>query len=83
MPGHGYAVSNLVHIGAVQVHYGVKGGNLTQSAEATSDTYTAADLCGGIANASGYIYPGALYLPGVWHCNVMIMARCRPGRALT
>ena len=50
----------------LQVHYGVKGGDLTHSAEAASDTYTAADLCGGIANSSGYIYPGAQLWLTAW-----------------
>ncbi len=44
----------------MQVYFGVKGGALTQTAVAKSDTYTAAEMCGIIANSSGYIYPGAL-----------------------
>ena len=46
----------------LQVYFGVKGGALTQTAVAKSDTYTAAEMCGIIANSSGYIYPGALLL---------------------
>ncbi len=65
----------------MQVHYGVKGGNLTQFAEATSDTYTAADLCGAIANASGYIYPGAPLPPSVRRCKASAVRAKRDGKA--
>ena len=47
----------------MQVYYGVKGGNLSLSSEASIDTYTAADLCGEIANMSGFIFPGAVLPP--------------------
>ncbi len=56
-----------------QVYFGVKGGALTQTAVATSDTYTAAEMCGIIANSSGYIYPGAL---PTWDCLCCQLATC-------
>ena len=58
----------------MQVYFGVKGGALTQTAVAKSDTYTAAEMCGIIANSSGYIYPGAS--PN-WDWVGCELARCR------
>ena len=43
----------------MQVQYGTTpGGPYPSSAVATTDTFTSAQLCGGIANSTGYIYPG-------------------------
>lgn len=43
------------------VQYGTTpGGPYPSSAVATTDTFTSAQLCGGIANSTGYIYPGIL-----------------------
>ena len=46
--------------GAV-VQYGTASGQYTGSANATFDTYTASEMCGGEAATTGYLFPGK------WH----------------
>ena len=43
--------------GAV-VQYGKTSGQYTSSANATFDTYTASQMCGGEAATTGYLFPG-------------------------
>ena len=43
--------------GAV-VQYGTNSGQYTGSANATFDTYTASQMCGGEAATTGYLFPG-------------------------
>lgn len=43
--------------GAV-VQFGTTSGMYTGSANATFDTYTRGDMCGGEAATTGYIFPG-------------------------
>ena len=43
--------------GAV-VQYGTTSGQYSSSANATFDTYTASQMCGGEAATTGYLFPG-------------------------
>ena len=49
--------TNAQAAGAV-VQYGTTSGMYTGSANATFDTYTASDMCGGEAATTGYLFPG-------------------------
>ena len=49
--------TNAQASGAV-VQYGTTSGMYTGSANATFDTYTASDMCGGEAATTGYLFPG-------------------------
>ena len=57
-----------------------------ESAQATADTYTPADLYGPIANSTGYIFPGApqptcrLSVRGRAGVKAYLMSQCRVGR---
>ena len=44
------------------VRWRAKGSAITSNATASSDTYTRGDLCGGVANSTGYINPGQLHM---------------------
>lgn len=43
------------------VRWGTRSGELTSTARATTDTYTRDDMCGGVANSTGYINPGLFH----------------------
>lgn len=43
------------------VRWGIKSGDWSYNASATTDTYTREDLCGGVANSTGYINPGLFH----------------------
>jgi len=40
------------------MQYGTTSGQYTGSANATFDTYTASQMCGGEAATTGYLFPG-------------------------
>lgn len=47
--------------GAPIVKWGTQSGDLTSTASAMTDTYTREDMCGGVANSTGYINPGLFH----------------------
>ncbi|CAK0782920.1 hypothetical protein CVIRNUC_006115 [Coccomyxa viridis] len=47
--------------GTPLVHWRAKGSHVGRNATASSDTYTRGDLCGGVANSTGFIDPGQLH----------------------
>ncbi len=47
--------------GSPVVRWGTRSGELSSSSSATTDTYRREDLCGGVANSTGYINPGLFH----------------------
>ena len=47
--------------GTPVVRWRAKGSSVSSNATASSDTYTRADLCGGVANSTGFIDPGQFH----------------------
>ena len=47
--------------GTPVVRWRAKGSNASSNATASSDTYTRGDLCGGVANSTGFIDPGQFH----------------------
>ena len=48
-------------MGKPMVRWGTRSGELTSTAPARTDTYTRGDMCGGVANSTGYINPGLFH----------------------
>ncbi|CAL8470701.1 g10243 [Coccomyxa elongata] len=48
-------------MGKPVVRWGTRSGELSSTARATTDTYTRDDMCGGVANSTGYINPGLFH----------------------
>ena len=47
--------------GSPLVRYGAESGNLSSAAAAETSTYGRGDLCGGVANSTGFLNPGLFH----------------------